>query len=175
MFRLIVDPSQEDVFKSQFATGYLKVEIGCLEDRIDSDFLIDGDESAAEFIVRGVERDGQMESAVPLGQFSDGRGESDGRDGDSPGTDSESLGATGPGQGIQDRIEVGQGFAHSHHHDVAQSFFGRESSLQQKHLLEDFAGRQVSHDPVQAAGAEDTTHGTTDLAADADRATNPVP
>ena len=62
-------------------------------------------------------------------------------------------------------IQIRKWFAHSHHDDMANPFFFRKQSLEPQHLFQDFTGRQVSIDAIEATGAENTTHRATHLTA----------
>ena len=46
---------------------------------------------------------------------------------------------------------------------------GGQQPGQPQHLLDDFAGRQIAHDAIQAAGAKHAAHRAADLRADANR------
>ena len=65
--------------------------------------------------------------------------------------------------------QIGQRLAHAHHDDVAQPFVRRQQAGESKHLLDDFAGREIADDAVQPAGAKHAAHRAADLRADADR------
>jgi hypothetical protein len=63
---------------------------------------------------------------------------------------------------------VGQGLAHSHEDDVIDTFLAfAQEAIEKEDLLNDAVGREVLLEPKDAAGAELTTDGASDLGADA--------
>ena len=61
-----------------------------------------------------------------------------------------------------------------HHDDVAQPFVVWQQPRKPQHLLDDFAGREITLDAAQPARAEHAAHRAADLRADADRSTNSI-
>ena len=174
MIGLVVHVGQKDVLEGDPAARRLEVVVGCRKDRGDREVAACRYQPQSQFVVGRVERNRQMVTAIQFGQPPNRLRQTDGRNRDTPGTDIQSV-ATGSGfQGGKQTVEVCQRFTRSHYHDVAEPFFRAQQPLQLQHLLDDLAGCQVPHNPVQPAGTENASHRTADLRADADGSMLPV-
>ena len=77
-----------------------------------------------------MQADREMVARVGRREPVDARREADRRDRDPPLRDPEAFRILGFGERGEQPVEVGQRFAHAHHHDVAQPLVGREQRRQ---------------------------------------------
>jgi len=146
VFRGIVFAADEDVFVGDAAAADVEVVVGRLEDFLDADVFIDGDQLGAELIVGCVERDGEVVGFTNAGEFSDFLGESNGGDGDASHAHAEAPFFDDVIEGGEEIGEVGERFADAHDDDVGEAFVGGEEAVESEYLLEDFAGGEAAFD-----------------------------
>ena len=76
---------------------------------------------------------------IRASKFVDRRRQADGADCDSAWADSKTeVGVFRNREGFEHALKIRERFTHTHHHDMAQSFFGFKQSLKFEHLLKDF-------------------------------------
>ena len=138
---------------------------------------VDRCDAIAQAVVRGVQRDCQIDRQAGSCQTHNARNDTDSGHRDVPGTDAhvamEAL------HGCPHRVIVGERLAHAHEHDVHGSAAdgsarraagaGRWLLQRAQHLLDDFPDAQIPVESHLARCAETARHGTASLAADAQR------
>lgn len=171
VLRGIVLATDEDVFVGHSSAADVEVIVGRLEDFLDTDVLVDGDQFGAESVVGSVEGDGEVIGFPDAGQFADFFGKSDGGDGDSAQAHPESSLFTDVVECSQEIGEVGKRLADAHDDDIGDSFISGEEPIESENLFENFSGGEAAFNAEQSTRTENAAHGAADLGADADGAT----
>ena len=167
-FVLVVYPGQQHIFERDAASRLLEVIVGRLQYFGNTRFSIGRDKFVAKFVVRGMQRNGQMVRRGRIGKAPNRRWKPDRRDRDPTRADPQSIRSAYRVERLQDGIQVCQWLPEAHHYDMADPAFGVEQLLKKQYLLNNFAGGQVSLDSVEATCTKCAAHRTADLTAQAD-------
>ena len=106
MVRLIVYARQQHVLECDAAAGQREVFVGRRQDRGNAETAIGRHDLVTEFVIGGVQRDGQVVLTILLGQPADALRQADGGDRDPPRADAQTVAGGGLGQGGQQGVEV---------------------------------------------------------------------
>ena len=150
MLGAIVQFGEKHVLERQPATTHVEVMVRRVEDLLDADAFIDRHNLRSQFVVGGMQRNGQVITRIEFRELVDRRRKSNGTDGDSAGADAKAIFCRSEVEGWDQPVDVGQRFAHSHHHNVAEAFPFGQQHLQPQHLFDDLSGRQIALDAVEA-------------------------
>ncbi len=129
--------------------------------------LVDGHQLAAQRFVGGVQREGEAQWHVLLGERFDAGDPADGRDRGVAVPDAEIGQALAGGEHV---VEVQHRLAHAHEHAVAQPPAVALHAVEVKRLVDDLRGRQVAREFHLAGGAEGARQRAARLRGEADRA-----
>ena len=166
----VVEIGEQHVFERKLTAGLLEIVIGLGQNVGDRNLVGHGHDLLAQFVVRRVERNGEPIAWIRFGKSPHGLGEADGGNRDAPPADAEAVFA----RGFIERGSSASRFASGSPIPMTTMWLSRSSGpqalLELQHLLDDFAGREIALQAVEAAGAKDAAHAAADLRADADRA-----
>ena len=105
-------------------------------------------------VVGGMQRDGQRHRKLEVGESFDARHDSDRRDRDVARRDAEVV--VKPCARVEHGLDVGEGLAHSHEHDVRDAL--RRRVLRARDLLDDLARRELTLEPGLTGRTERAAH-----------------
>ena len=122
LFVGVVDAGDQDVFESKTLLLMRDCSNRKLQQRRHIVSAINRHDLIAHVVGRAVQRDGEPDLQRFLGQFSDLRRQSAGRNGDVTRTDPNSPGRINDSDRAQHVREIRQRFAHAHENDVVDLF-----------------------------------------------------
>ncbi len=129
---------------------------------------VQGHEDVAQRVAGRVQAHGEGELRPQRGQPPDARDDSRGGDRDVPGAEPEPAEVVQGVDRFEHSVEVQQGLAHAHEHDVREPFaVACQGPGGQPHLIEDLGGLEIATEAQLAGRAERTAHRATGLARDA--------
>ncbi len=159
LLRGVVDLINEQVFEGDFASGGAVVVAHGLDDFGDGPAVVDGHEAAADFVEGAVEAEGEVDGESFFGEALDLGDKADGGDGDVAEAEADFF--VEDADGLEESVEIEEGFAHAHEDDVADPAGGEV--LEVEILGDNFAGGEIAVESAETGGAEGAAHGATDL------------
>ena len=181
---------QHDIFKGDApGVGGAGVIGTGLQQLLDAELLVDRHDFVAHLLGDRVKRDCQIDADFLPAAFHH-RHDAAGRQGDAPFGQGQTVAVHHQLQRIADIVEIIQRLAHAHHYDIGQQAavsgilrlalvirqihaplgpFAQRIT-RQHHLADDFARRQVAHQPHGSGVAEPAIEGAANLAGHAQRA-----
>ncbi len=107
-----------------------------------------------------MERDGQVDLSLLVGESSDGRGQPHGRDGEAPRPEVKSVRVVELVNRAQRVVVIVEGFAHAHDDHVGDALpvFVEQARIVH-HLRHNLAAAEVTPEAHLSRGAEDASHG----------------
>ncbi len=171
LLRSVVHARDHDVFESDAAVCLFQILVDGGHDFLQRVFAVDAHHAAADFIVRRVQGQSQVDLQPVFREFADLRSQSAGGNRDVASADCQTFGVVDDVQEGDDIVVIVERFADAHHDDVADAFtiaFLIQVVLDLHDLCNDFACCQVALFAFQAACAERAADIAADLRRDAD-------